>query len=360
MRPGSKYIGWLIAYFQRRGKVSATSIPRSLLSRPSRQDVLDAFRFILGREIDDSEAVNEHMQFETVADLRQVLLNSEEFIAKSKKMHPDVQDHPYLTAKRRTVVFVHLQKTGGTSLRKAIGQEFPFDKRCPILENKLHLLSLAELAQYDFFAGHFDLPSIKLIPRDDVLTISMFREPSSRLVSLYRFLRSHPNGDEFADDRLVQLAHAHTAEEFFALDEIRSYSAINNHYLFALGRSFHWFDENQRTLTENALASALLDAKLQVSALSGVGITERFDESVRLISEALNITPHANVRKMHVTDQFPDRDSRFRRTDPVMMTPELAAAMRDLVFYDKQVYEFAAAEFERRLAIASKNPAQMA
>ena len=205
------YFKTLLARFQGEGDEIATNV-RRLRSRPSRDDVIQAFRLILGREPEGNVAIEDHMRASSVAELRLALLHSPEFEQKYRSMHPDVGDHPNMNRSRRAVVFIHLQKTGGTSLRALIGRHFSTERRCPITEDKLHVLTLAEPSRYDYFAGHFDVSSVELIPRDVIQTVAMFREPRARLTSFYRFLKSHPTGDEFADDRLIPLAHALTAE----------------------------------------------------------------------------------------------------------------------------------------------------
>jgi hypothetical protein len=339
--------------FRPAGTGGPVQAQHKLHARPTRDDVLHAFRLILGREPENDSAIDSHLEISTVSALRLALLNSEEFRGKFRSMHPDVAEHPYVNSERRTVIFCHLQKTGGTSLREIIGRQFTQDRRCPIFENKLHVLSLAELSHYDFFSGHFDFYSIRLIPRNNVETVCLFREPRARLISLYRFLRSHPSSDEFANDRLVGLAHAFSPEEFFEHPEIRLYSAFNNHYLFALGRSFLWFDRNRGFLSKESIAPILFDAKQQIHALAALGITERFDESVKLICHSLDATPPTDIQKLHVTDDFIKSDARFRRVESVQLSDRLIEATRDLIAYDSSLYEFATDEFESRLAIAA-------
>lgn len=344
----------LLALFQRNGSEDGSN---RLRMRPTRADVIQAFRLILGREITDQATIESHMSISSVAELRQSLLASEEFAGKYRTLHSDVANHPNLNRARRAIVFIHLQKTGGTSLRALIGRRFSPERRCPILEDKLHALSLAELAQYDFFAGHFDISCIGFIPRDNIETIAMFREPRARLISLYRFLKSHPTGDEFAGDQLIPLAHALSAEQFFERPELRAFSAINNHYLFAFGRSFSWFDQNRGSLSSKVLGSALLDAKLRLNALTALGITEQFRESADLICHALDMECPGSIEKLHVTDNFSVMDPRFRRVAPVEMTHRLAEGMRDLVEYDNVLYKHAVSEFHRRQQQISNFPA---
>jgi len=321
-----------------------------LLEPPSREDVIHAFRLILGREPEDDSAINAHLHIPTVAELRLALLRCEEFRGKYQVMNPVVSDDPTLSRKRDTLVFIHLQKTGGTSLRVMLEEKFPANRRCPVFENKLHLLSASELSQYDFFSGHFDTMSLHYIPRDEIRTIVMFREPRARLISLYRFLRSHPAGDEFAHDQLVRIANETTVEEFFEHPESRALSVVYNHYLVALGTSYARFDYQRSLLTNEELSRALSRAKARIRSLTALGITERFEQSVGYICKALNFDPPRTIAREHVTDHFADMDGRFRRVDPVATTPRLDAALAVLTEYDDELYRCAVDEFERRCA----------
>jgi hypothetical protein len=350
MRKVMSFLAGLVAGVRGNRTGVTEQVEHRLLARPSREDVLNGFRLILGREPEDERAISAHMLISSVAELRQVLLASVEFQGKYKVMRPAVEAHPSLSMGRRTIVFIHLQKTGGTSLRVMLERQFPADRRCPVLWDKLHLLSVAELGQYDFFAGHFDRSSLRFIPRDDIKTVALFREPRARLISFYRFLRSHPVGDEFAGDHLIRLASEATAEEFFERPELRHYSAVNNHYLVALSSSFSWFDQNRTSMSREKLSQLLHDAKLQIRSLTAIGITEQFEQSVALICKSLDVTPTPSIEAVHVTDKLPEMDSRFRQVGTVTMTPRLASAIEDLIAYDDELYRFAKREFEQRLS----------
>lgn len=323
-------------------------VQNRLLEPPSREDVVQAYRLILGREPEDQKAIDSHLNVPTVAELRRVLLNSNEFQGKYKVMHPLTRDHPDLSVRRDTLVFIHLEKTGGTSLRTMLEGQFPMDRICPVRDNNLHLLSAAELGRYDFFAGHFDRSSLRFIPRDNIKTVALFRDPRSRLISFYRFLRSHPVGDEFAGDALIRLASNLTAEEFFERPEARCYPVVNNHYLAALGTSFSGFSQHRASQSEQDISSALAEAKRQICALTALGITERFKQSVEVIFRTLNQGSPPPIETVHVTNNLPDLDARFHRVDQVPITPRLNAALHDLTLYDDELYQFAIAEFDRR------------
>jgi hypothetical protein len=352
-----RLINALVPQFQRNRRDKIEQVQHRLLERPSREDVLHGFRLILGREPEDPNAIEAHMRIPSVAELRRTLLVSSEFQGNYKIMRPETFDHPGLSIDRKTVVFIHMQKTGGTTLRALLEGQFPADRVCPVRVDKLHLLSVAELGQFDFFAGHFDRSSLCFIPRRDIKTVALFREPRARLISFYRFLRSHPARDEFASDPCIRLANELTAEEFFERSEIRSLPAVYNHYLITLGASFTWFRQNWDSLSKENISSALDEAKRQIRTITAIGITENFDQSVELICKALDIDKPQSIAPLHVTSNFVELDARFRVVEPVAMTPRLASAFEELTTYDDELYRFAVQEFDRRrveLEVAEK------
>jgi hypothetical protein len=327
------------------------SVQHRLRKRPSREDVLHGFRLILGREPEDQQTIDAHMNIPTVSELRRTLLVSSEFRGKYKMMRPETHDHPGLSIEREAVVFIHMPKTGGTTLRSLLEKQFPADRVCPVQEDKLHLLSVAELGQFDFFAGHFDGSSLCFIPRKKIKTVVLFREPRARLISYYRFLRAHPNRDEYANDSCIRAAHELTAEEFFEYPPIRHLVLVNNHYLIALGASLSWYERKLGLpLSKEEIFSALEEAKRQIRATTAIGITERFDQSVELICKALHLEKPPSIAPLHVTSNFVELDARFRRVEPVTMTPRLASALNELTVYDEELYRFATQEFERQCA----------
>lgn len=324
------------------------STPSRLTERPSREDVYQAFRLILGRDPENDSAVRAHLLAKNVAELRIALINSEEFQGKYRSLHPDSNRDPYWSVDRETLLFIHLKKTGGNSLRNMLQRHFAPDRICPMRDNYLHSYPVAELGRFDLYAGHFDLNAVAYIPRKIVRTIALFRDPRSRLISFYRFAKAHPPRDEFADNLTIRLANDLTAEEFFERSEMRSITEIYNHYLMALGLSCSWFENNAGYPTSQSLLRALEDAKTRIRDMTAIGITERFADSVEYIFHACNLQNEHSVETLHATDDLSARDARFRRVDPVHMTPRLAAALEELTAYDTEIYHYAVSEFDRR------------
>lgn len=350
MRKILRSFGTLASQVRRNRRDEADLLPAKLRERPSREDVLSGFRLILGRELDDENAIDAYMRVRSVAELRGILLNSEEFQERYKAMRPDTNEHPSLSMARDTLVLIHLMKTGGTSLRTMLEQQFSADRRCPIRGDVLHRLSVGELGHYDFFAGHFDRTALRIIPRSGIKTIALFREPRARLISVYRYFKSHPTRDEFADDVLIRFANELSAEEFFLRPEIRASSAIFNNYLISFGSSYAKFAQDQSSLTQEDFFRDLEEAKRQIHSLTALGITERFGQSVELICKTLSLPQPQSIEERNVTDKLTEVDDRLRRVEAVERTPRLLAALEALTVYDDELYQFAIREFDNRRA----------
>ena len=314
----------------------------------SKADVRNGFRFILGREPENNLTVLKYMLYPTLESFRVHLLRSKEFQSKHRAMGLEVQAHPAASRYRPATVFIHLQKTGGMTFHALLARRFEQDRVFQAPQNMLHLLSIAELGWFDLFSGHFDYASTKFIQRPNVCALSFFREPRQRLVSFYRFMRSHPLADEFQDSRSVELAHSLSAEEFFEHDEVRAAPEVFNHYLLTFGLSSYDI-EQARPLNEKLITSQIMErAEQNVRALAGIGITERFDESVTVLFNLLGFRAPRRIVSRHVTDRMGKTDKRFSQVEPVAMTPRLLEAMDELVRFDREIYEIAVSEYERR------------
>jgi hypothetical protein len=325
-----------------------TNLP-GLLEPPSPNDIRQGYRLVLGREPESEKVVEEQMRHASVSAFRLAALRSIEFRGKYRAICAERRD-PYWSRSRRTLVFVHLEKTGGTTLRDLLAPRFEEDRICPGPNNPIYSFPVAELGHYDFFAGHFDLDSVRYIPRKNLVKISLFREPRARLLSWYRFHKSHPPHGEHAANPLVLLANRLSAEEFFELPEVRTNPLAHNRYLMAFGRSFSWYEQQRDSLSTAELDSALHDAKNAIRSLTALGITERFDLSVRYIYKTLDLSPPDVIKSMNVTDHMPQTLAGFRRVDPIHVTPRLAKALDEITVYDQAIYQFAFSEFARRCA----------
>ncbi len=136
-------------------------------------------------------------------------------------------------------VFIHAQKTGGTSLQNMLADTF--GDRNVYRENAdtLYRRSPAELAQYTVFAGHFDFASVAYIPRRNRRLFTFLREPRQRLLSLYRFLRAHEPGSPAFKGR-KEIANRLDAVEFFRSVMALCRSDLWNHLTWCVMGQRKW------------------------------------------------------------------------------------------------------------------------
>ena len=89
--------------------------------------------------------------------------------------------------------------------------------------------------------------------------------------------------------------------------------------------------------------------------MASLGITENFDQSLRLMCRKLSLRIAPNIEAWNVTDRLFEVDTRFRKVESVQRTARLEAAMSDLVAYDSELYRYAVQDFDSRCAEACKS-----
>ena len=136
-------------------------------------------------------------------------------------------------------IFIHAQKTGGTSLQNmltdAFGDRIVYREHA----NTVFRRSPAELARYTVFAGHFDFDSIAYIPRRNLRLFTFLREPRQRLLSQYRFLRAHELTYPSFEDGM-EIANRLDAMEFFRSVMALASSDFWNHLTWCVMGQRKW------------------------------------------------------------------------------------------------------------------------
>jgi hypothetical protein len=184
------------------------------------------------------------------------------------------------------LVFLHIEKCGGTTMRTMLEAQFAAQRICPERFNGLADWTANELAAYDLFAGHFDLACCGVIPGQRNAIITMIREPKARLLSLFYFWKSHVADPAFTDRTLVGLARESTAVAFFSHPAVIRHPSIRDAIAGQLTRmmgsvkivdGLPILSDQDRILADPE--RSLQDAWGALSGLAAFGILERFEES---------------------------------------------------------------------------------
>jgi Sulfotransferase family len=254
---------------------------------------------------------------------------------------PDMEDPG---SDRPKLVFLHMPKTGGTSLHRTIAAAFAPGEICPERLGELHRYSAEELARYRFFSGHYDFDDIARIPgRKFVFTV--LRPPKERVLSLYRFWRRHTA--EFIE------AHAPAgprfAREHGLLEFLRSASEpprgdIDNFVARRLAGSVEVTPEGAFTRTEDGRARPISGMEVVELALRNlrsldlVGFADRLDDTYAGVAAAFGLPPVERLPRLNTRHEL---RAGLEPAEMEPVTPEVDAELNRLTDLDRMVYRLA-------------------
>ena len=250
--------------------------------------------------------------------------------------------------------FLHLEKTGGTSLTHAVATLLGDRGTDPDPHRAVppHLLSAfppsLELSRRDYGLvwGHYDLPALRrLDPARFVFTV--LREPRARILSLYHYWRSldlSVLGANYAGPHVLRAQSAGLLE-FLRTEEPTISDHFDNLYvrrltgIYATGSEARSEGDLLATDPEAAIARAL-DA---LGSIDVIGLTDRMDESVARLARALGIDTPPAVGRLNVGFREGPGFRRIRR-EPV--TEAIEAALEHLTRLDRLVFAAATRGFD--------------
>ncbi|MBW4463826.1 MAG: sulfotransferase family protein [Pegethrix bostrychoides GSE-TBD4-15B] len=223
--------------------------------------------------------------------------------------------------------FCHIPKTAGMTFRTIIEDQFACEDVCPATLNaQLRKLTLEELRRYRLFRGHLGFSNLPgLLPNKRVVNITVLREPVARVISHYDYIRRMPGDPHYAAVKDMSL------EEF--AQRLTAGKLGKNIQTYHVAKTTR-FNLNKLSVEETmALAVDSLDA------FGFVGLVERFQDSLFLLSYIFGWKPILNSR----------RENAAKQKKPLAEIPsgtlEVIQANSQL---DAQLYQRAKETFEAR------------
>lgn len=324
-----------------------------LLEEHAEELVGAIYRGLLGREPDSVGLAAYVSQFQDSKDLAEVVAGIGHSRERTRKLKEQQEwPHPALSYEARTWVFLHVQKTAGTSLQNMLVEAFGSSNVYREHADVLHLHSPAELSMYSLFAGHFNHDSLAFIPRRKLSIFTLVREPKQRLLSLYNFWRAHePSAPGFHEP--MKLANELDIETFYGCDEIAQRRDTWNHMTWCVMGDRRW--KQWRLLLAGVAADQRKQAidgfrpqiRERLRGFSFVGLQEDFAESCRLLFRILG-RACPKPRADHSVAKLSATHAHIKRTTKPALTSRVDAAMSPLVEIDTILYEEAKALYEER------------
>lgn len=239
--------------------------------------------------------------------------------------------------KLKPVVFLHLQKTAGTSIVDIARQFYGNDNvlsHGDYLYDEGQLIPAEKFAQADFLqtrfgntpfiSGHFGYDFTKQFMVNRI-SFTFLRNPVERVLSAYYFYRTR-NPDEF---KHYQMAQSMPLDEFLKLGfvnpDIKAH--IWNYQVSQLAKG--WGAASNLSLDNDGLLKMAID---HLDDFSYVGFTETYETDQANILKAIGISIPVGNQKSNSNPGRPMFDSLPRASKDLLL---------ELTFLDRQLYETA-------------------
>lgn len=253
--------------------------------------------------------------------------------------------HPASKYNDRCLVFIHIQKTAGTSLQNHLSEYFEPQELYREFSDSLYIHSPGELSRYNVFAGHFNYDSLDFIPRKKLSVFTFVRDPKKRLVSLYHFWRAHEPGHESYDGG-IPLANHLLIEEFFESERVVPDFGLWNHMCWALLGERKWRRWKDQLLheTDGERIQEIIEEDVRPAIISRlkefifVGFQEDFERSVKALFGILQLPTPERIRTDKSLDGLMDSPNFKKTMERQPITSRLDAALDRFVQLDNIIY----------------------
>ncbi|GAB4132611.1 MAG: hypothetical protein Fur0046_02520 [Cyanobacteria bacterium J069] len=226
-----------------------------------------------------------------------------------------------------TLYFCHIPKTAGMTFRTLLEDYFACADICPAtLSNQIRNYTPEQLRQYRLFRGHLGFVNIpKLLEGKHLVKVTVLREPVSRVISHYEYIRRTP------DDPHYEMVGQMTLEEYATAEGPGNLG--KNVQVYHIARLL------QYDLSSFEPEQSLALAQKSLNLCAYAGILERFQESLFLLSYIFGWKPIINSRRENVAKS---------KTPISEIAPEVLTRIRETLWLDRALYDDACDIFQTR------------
>jgi hypothetical protein len=211
--------------------------------------------------------------------------------------------------------FIHIMKTAGSTFTSLIDARFHVSEICPhplyleeVCPEARHCQTVEEkaelLTRYRLIRGHFTYAEIApLLKQPRYLTI--LRDPIERAISFYEFMRrssAQPKRGDAHTREMLKAATSGSLLEFVSHPDPGVRRSVTNHQTWQLATA----SSPVEPLTEE---NVLAIAKQNLKDCVFFGLTERFQDSMFLLSYIFGWYPIVDFQSLRVATDKPSRDT---------------------------------------------------
>ena len=201
---------------------------------------------------------------------------------------------------RRPAIFMHIQKTAGTTITEAVRRHYRNDF---VSHGDYLNRDAASLKKTAFISGHFGFEYSRQF-MDGRYSFTFLRDPVERILSLYYFSRTRDPGEYPIYRAAHTLGVADYLRAGFDREDIKTYVWNQQAWQLACG----WNDPQQRKITDFTEEEILERAKAHVMQFHYIGFAETFAADSKEILANLSVPAPNVLVPANVTPKRPHRN----------------------------------------------------
>ena len=234
----------------------------------------------------------------------------------------------------RPLVFIHVPRTGGTTLYQLLAPLFDSRRVYP-WSQRIGGFAKEYLEAFDFFGGHYSAADVEASHLRDSLVMTFLRQPVARVCSLYVYWRAHkPEVIERTGNHYMLAAHRLAFDEFLNSDDGTVRINIRNGMTALFGRTDYGSGYRDVTEADYQRACACLER------MWFVGLHEFFDDSVQVLRGLLAL-PKLDIIPTLNSAVGLHEQADFRAVETPEIPPALESMAGRLNAFDLRLYEHA-------------------
>jgi hypothetical protein len=224
--------------------------------------------------------------------------------------------------------FCHIPKTAGMTFRTIVEDQFYCHDVCPATLNAhLAKMPVEELQHYRLYRGHLGFMNLPaLLPEKRVINVTVLREPVARVISHYDYILRMPGDPHYPAVKNMSL------EEF--AQKLTAGKVGKNIQTYHVAKTTKFSLDD---LSPNETLDLALDS---LDDFAFVGLVERFQDSLFLLSYIFGWKPILNTRKENASAKKAKAE----------IPEQTLQVIRDNTQLDDVLYRHAKAIFEERFA----------
>jgi hypothetical protein len=235
------------------------------------------------------------------------------------------------------IVFLHIPKTGGTTLHRVLIEQFKPEQIWPQTNPTIATADPMSLGRYRLFSAHFGMAAVDLIP-DPKIVVTIMRRPRDRILSMYYYWRSHPG--RYPDTPTFGPPYAAQNLDLLSFLQCQGRSvpnAIQNpvvNLLTGIG-------------PQNQTRASLSRAIEVLKTFNAIGDFASFDSSVSRILARCNFPQPSIVPRLNAAADVKPGDPFRLVIEREPITPEIEAELARVSNLDDELYEFVVSNSQR-------------